>query len=106
MTTALGCSAQASETINVISTVTAPNTFTPNGDGINDLWQIPHLSDYTNSSLKIYNRLGIIIYESKGYTVPWNGTANGSNVPAGAYYYIIDLKDGSKPVTGEVTIIR
>lgn len=104
--TSAGCTIQSSETIYVINNLVIPNTFTPNGDGINDFWAIGHLSDYTNATVTIYSRNGIIVYESKGYPIPWNGTRNGTNLPIGAYYYIINLKDGSKPRSGEVTLIR
>lgn len=106
VTTSAGCTTQSSETIYVINNIIIPNTFTPNGDGINDFWAINHLSDYTNATVTIYSRNGLIVYESKGYSIPWNGTRNGGNLPVGAYYYIIDLKDGSKPRSGAVTLIR
>jgi len=104
--TSTGCTTQSSETIYVINNLVVPNTFTPNGDSINDFWAINHLSDYANATVKIYDRNGMIVYESKGYPTPWNGTRNGGNLPVGAYYYIIDLKDGSQLRSGEVTLIR
>jgi gliding motility-associated-like protein len=83
-----------------------PNTFTPNGDGINDLWAIKYLDSYTAGTVKIYNRNGGLIFQSKGYPKAWNGTFNGRPLPTGVYYYVIDLKDGSPVRSGDVSILR
>ncbi|WP_114936320.1 gliding motility-associated C-terminal domain-containing protein [Mucilaginibacter endophyticus] len=86
--------------------IIVPNTFTPNGDGYNDTWYIPGLLSYTNCIVNIYNRYGAIMYRSVGYQHPWDGTANGKTVPAGAYYYVIDTKSASGKLSGEVTVLR
>ncbi len=83
-----------------------PNTFTPNGDGINDLWDITALQGYPNCTISIYNRAGSLVYNSVNYPKPWDGTYNGKNLPVGTYYYVIDLKNGKKPLAGSITIIR
>ena len=83
-----------------------PNTFTPNGDGINDTWDIKFLGDYINCSVDVFTRWGQKIYSSVGYSVPWNGTYNGSALPTGTYYYIINLKNGLTPLSGFVAIVR
>jgi gliding motility-associated-like protein len=83
-----------------------PNTFTPNGDGINDTWDIKFLGTYINCSVDVFTRWGQKIYSSLGYPVPWNGTYNGSALPTGTYYYIINLKNGLAPLSGFVAIIR
>jgi gliding motility-associated-like protein len=83
------------------------NTFTPNGDGINDLWTITGLLSYPNCVVNIYNRNGELVYQSKGYAKPWDGLYKGSNLPVGTYYYIIDLNSNNKPkVSGYIAIIR
>lgn len=87
-------------------TVQIPNAFTPNGDGINDIWNIKDLVDYPACTVSIYTRYGSLIYESKGYSKPWDGTYNGSPAPSGTYYYIINLQNGIKPLSGYVSIIR
>ncbi|MCO5951129.1 gliding motility-associated C-terminal domain-containing protein [Mucilaginibacter flavidus] len=86
--------------------IVVPNTFTPNGDGINDLWNITALLYYPDCSLSVFNRYGSVVYRSIGYGKPWDGTTNGSNLPVGTYYYILDLKNGKKPMSGSVTILR
>jgi len=87
-------------------TIVIPNTFTPNGDGINDYWDIKYLESYPKCTVAIYNRYGEKLYSSIGYPTPWDGTYKGSYLPSGAYYYIINLKNGSSVLSGWVAIIR
>jgi gliding motility-associated-like protein len=101
-----GCSAKDTLQVIVLSAVDIPNTFTPNGDGINDTWKIQFLAQYKNCRMEIYNTAGQIIFQSAGYAVAWDGTRNGAPMPAGTYYYVIDLGDGSKSRSGYVTILR
>jgi gliding motility-associated-like protein len=83
-----------------------PNSFTPNHDGINDTWRIPALASYPNSMIEIFNRYGTKVYSATGYGTPWDGTAKGSDVPVGVYYYIIDTKVIGIKATGSLTVIR
>jgi len=86
--------------------VTIPNAFTPNGDGINDLWNISALQSYPGCSISVYNRYGARVYNSVNYSKAWDGTINGKQLAPGTYYYVIDLKNGKKPLAGSVTILR
>jgi gliding motility-associated-like protein len=87
--------------------ITVPSAFTPNGDGVNDTWGIDEMELYPNASIEIFNRWGErVFYNNKGYTEKWNGTFKGRELPIDSYHYVIDLKNGSKEVTGTVTIIR
>ncbi len=86
--------------------VIPPNTFTPNGDGINDVWSIPALTAYPNCLVTIYTRYGSEIFRSRGYNSPWDGLYKGGKLPVGAYYYVIDLGNNKQPVSGYVAIIR
>jgi gliding motility-associated-like protein len=92
-------------TISGISGADIANTFTPNGDGINDYWKITGMQSYTNGTVKVFSRDGRLVYQSKGYAVPFDGTLNGKPLPAGVYYYIIDLKSCSL-ISGSLTILR
>lgn len=82
------------------------NTFTPNGDGVNDTWEIDYLESYPDVSVSIYSRYGVRVYISAGYSNPWDGNLNGSPLPAGTYYYVIDPKMGLPIFKGWVTILR
>ncbi|MEJ7560551.1 MAG: gliding motility-associated C-terminal domain-containing protein [Pedobacter sp.] len=83
-----------------------PTAFSPNGDGINDTWKIPMLVRYPKSKMSIYNRFGVRIFEAMGYELPWNGNHEGKPLPAGIYYYIIDLKPEHIKMSGSVAILK
>jgi gliding motility-associated-like protein len=84
-----------------------PNVFSPNGDGINDTWSFKSPDAFSGAVVEVYNRFGQIVFRSKGYSIPWNGMVNNTPVPAGTYYYVIDLKSSNEPdITGWVFIIR
>jgi gliding motility-associated-like protein len=84
-----------------------PNAFSPNGDGVHDIWQIGGLAGYVSANMEVYNRYGQLVFVSKnGYTKPWDGTYKGKPVPFGTYYYVLDLKNGKPILTGSVTIIK
>lgn len=87
-------------------TENVPIVFTPNNDGHNDLWEIEFIKSYSKASIDVYDRWGNIVFHSKGNYKPWNGTYDGRAIPMGTYYYIIKLGDNTKPITGNVLIIR
>ncbi len=101
-----GCTISDKVNVEVATKPTIPNTFTPNGDGNNDTWNIKYLDSYVNARMTIYNRFGNEIFTSIGYEVPWDGRYKGKEVPVGVYYYIIDTKVEGKKFTGSVTLIR
>lgn len=103
-----GCVSMDEIKVKVLKAPIVPNAFSPNGDGVNDSWNIKYLESYANATVTVFSRSGSIIYHSaKGYSQPWTGQANGSDLPMGTYYYIIDPKTvGRKPIAGDVTIIR
>jgi gliding motility-associated-like protein len=83
-----------------------PNAFSPNGDGINDTWAIPSLLYYPKCQVKVLDRWGNLVFStSQGYSQVFDGYRNGVRLPMGAYYYIIQLKDGIKPLAGSVSIL-
>ena len=92
--------------VRVYKKITIPNAFSPNNDGINDYWNIDALITYPQSLIMIYDRYGQKVYQSTGYARPWDGTYNGSPLPHGTYYYIIDLKDNTPKIAGWVMIVR
>jgi gliding motility-associated-like protein len=81
------------------------NTFTPNNDGINDTWKISGLESDPTALVSIYNRYGSLVFQSRGYTVPWDGCYRGRPLPVGAYFYVIFAKNNSQIIKGCVTII-
>ena len=83
-----------------------PNTFSPNGDGINDLWAIQYLDEYTSNHLQVFTRAGQLVFESHGLYKAWDGNYKGKALPMDTYYYIIEPGSGRDPVTGYVMIMR
>uniref|UniRef100_UPI00046FCD09 T9SS C-terminal target domain-containing protein n=1 Tax=Aquimarina pacifica TaxID=1296415 RepID=UPI00046FCD09 len=93
--------------------LTVFNEFSPNNDGVNDLFYIDCIDRYPNNKLLIYNRWGNIVYQKEGYDNTFDGTSNGRAVlyteeklPVGTYYYILDLGDGSERKAGWLYINR
>lgn len=101
-----GCSTTDSISVKLLKPILVPNTFTPNNDGINDLWLIENLQTYPNAIVEIFNRYGQLLYESKGIYKPWDGAYKGKPLPFGTYYYIIDTNGTVSTLTGYVTIIK
>jgi len=94
------------DTIQVNLTVDYPNFFTPNSDGYNDTWQPRLLFHYPEAEIYIYNRHGLLIASLKGSDGGWDGNYNGKPAMPDTYWFILDLKDGSKPIRGSITIKR
>jgi gliding motility-associated-like protein len=92
--------------VRVYQKITIPNTFTPNGDGVNDYWNIDALITYPQSLTTVFTRDGQQVFKSVGYVRPWDGTNHGKQVPAGTYYYTIDLRNGQPPFSGWVLVSR
>lgn len=92
--------------VRVFKKVIVPNAFSPNGDGINDVWSIEALETYSESVIAVFNRYGQEVFQSRGYSKTWDGKYNGKPLPAGTYYYVIDLKNGSPALNGWVLIVR
>jgi len=84
-----------------------PNAISPNGDLINDEWNIENIDLYPQAEVKIFNRWGLNIWKSaKGYPQPWDGRRSGKALPIDSYHYLINLHNGTKPIIGTVTIVR
>lgn len=100
------CPASDQVEIIVLKELNFANSFTPNKDGVNDTWEIRNLEFFEDTEVTVYNRWGAAVFESKNASKTWDGTNNGRLVPSGAYYYVIDLKDGSEALTGSVTVLE
>lgn len=106
VTTDQGCFATDDVFVHVLQNPEIPNTFTPNGDGINDEWNIKYLSSYPKATVNVFNRYGGKVYSGTGTTKSWDGKYNGEYVPVGVYYYVIDPKNGRKIISGSLTVLR
>jgi gliding motility-associated-like protein len=101
-----GCMRMDQVYIKVLKDPVISNTFTPNGDGINDKWEITYLKDFPNSKVQVFTKSGQKIFESTGYGKPWDGTYNGKPLPLDTYYYIIEPGNRHDPITGYITILK
>jgi gliding motility-associated-like protein len=101
-----GCLVSDNVDVKALLDPIVPNAFTPNNDGVNDIWEIKYLDTYVGCTVDVFNRNGQKVFSSVGYKTAWNGQVNNGDLPLGVYYYIIDPKNGRKPVNGYVTIIR
>jgi len=86
--------------------VKKPNSFTPNGDGVNDYWKIEGLEKFPGSVVQVFNRYGQKVFESKEYVTVFAGKFNDQLLPPGVYYYIINLNTPCSLLSGSLTIIR
>ena len=90
--------------------VAAEAVFTPNGDGINDSWNIYNTQFYPEFLVIVYNRWGQKVMEQSGTYLAWDGTQNGLKLPDATYYFIIyrdrNKKEQTDIIKGQVTIIR
>lgn len=82
--------------------------FTPNtSDNLNSTWIIDRLNLYPNNKVTIQDKWGNIVYQQSNYHLnPWDGTYNGKNAPEGMYYFVLELNQQNKPITGTINIIR
>ena len=104
----LGCVDIDTIEITVIPDVdfNIPSLFTPNGDGLNETWDIPELILLPNTSVTIINREGQEVFSSDNYTNNWDGTYKGNPLPEATYYYWIKFANSDSIYKGPVTILR
>lgn len=99
-----GC--KASDQINITIKLYIPEFFTPNGDGINDRWEIEYFRTNPGATIEIFDRFGNRLSKYRGDQNGWDGRYNGIPVKADSYWYVITFDDGTAPLRGYVTVIR
>ncbi|HYG15307.1 MAG TPA: gliding motility-associated C-terminal domain-containing protein [Bacteroidia bacterium] len=88
-----------------------PNSFTPNGDGLNDIFT-PYLVNALNYTLTIYNRWGQQVFTTNGQPAGWDGTFKNETAPAGVYFYTLYYSGYSNKLlrkynrTGSLHLVR
>ena len=88
-----------------------PKFFTPNGDGKNDIWKIEGADDgsFTVADISIYNRFGVLLFQSDASNFGWDGLSKGKILPSNTYWFKVILKgiNGRKiEKTGRVSLMR
>ena len=96
------------DSIYVVLGVIPYDAITPNGDQMNDVWEILDIENYPAAVVKVFNRWGEIVFESNGGDsyIAWDGMFESEELPVGTYYYVIDLNNGEDAQTGPITIVR
>ena len=113
ITNEFGCKTTLSTNVAVAcDSLLIPNGFSPNDDGVNDGYIINGIEEYPGNKLWVYNRYGKLVFKATDYTNSWDGVSNvsglymGKKLPAGTYFYILDLNDRSKPRAGFIVLRR
>ena len=86
-----------------------PNTFSPNSDGLNDVFEIGAIKNISKLNIMIFNRWGQKLFESNSANFEWNGKYNGKECPEGVYYWVINYEDifgKSHEANGTVSLLR
>jgi gliding motility-associated-like protein/uncharacterized repeat protein (TIGR01451 family) len=89
-----------------------PEGFSPDGDGINDLFIVRGIFFFPDNSIVIYNRWGNKVYEANPYKNTWDGRSirgmrvGGDELPTGTYFYLLDLHDGTAIFKGTIYLNR
>ncbi len=101
----------ATVTVIVRDGLFIPNGFSPNGDGVNDLFEIVGLDNFPDNELLILNRWGDAVYRAKPYNNDWNGTSNtgiggGGRLTDGTYFFVFKTSPDSEPIRGYIELKR
>jgi gliding motility-associated-like protein len=90
------------------SGVFIPNAFTPNGDGVNDIFYIPD-ANFTRFEFQVFDRWGNRVYFSDSPSFRWTGESAGKQVPSGIYVFVLSASNAKKADirrSGNITIVR
>jgi gliding motility-associated-like protein len=109
----LGC--ETTKDLTVGTEIRPYNGISRNGDGRNEIFNIACIENFPGNNVKIYNRAGTMVYEGDGYNnvdIYFDGKSNrgvspmGVQLPDGTYFYVIDKRDGSKPLAGYIELVK
>lgn len=103
-----GCSLYKDVTVKPLIPLYVPNAFTPDGDGLNDLFRIPPGTDFSLTDLSVYNIWGERIFMTTDIKAGWDGRVKGVAQSSGVYVYKITGYQNGKPVflKGTFTLVR
>ena len=100
------CADSSPVTVTVTPRLRIPTALSPNGDGVDDTWEIDNIGAYAANHVLVFNRWGSKIFDATSYgrSNEWNGTIGGQPAPIGTYYYVITLGNG-RSYSGPLTVV-
>jgi len=101
-----GCDSLVILNLTVYAEIIPDKDFSPNGDGVNDVWNIKNIEYFEVISVDIYNRFGKLLVRHVDRFVPWDGNYFGKAMPSGDYWYVITLNEKAKQYVGHFTLLR
>jgi len=103
-----GCTVTAKSNIKLFSKPLMPGAFSPNGDGLNEVFRIPQGAQLKLERFSIYNRLGNMIFTTTDINKGWDGNINGIKKEPGVYVFVVSGTDDKGPVLlkGSFLLIR
>jgi gliding motility-associated-like protein len=113
VTDANGCEQELSVMVYVFTrnvVLLMPDAFTPNGDGVNDVFEITNKADFREIEMRVYNRWGEVVHDGRGQDHGWDGTYNGQKQNADMYVYFVralpNTSDEYVTLKAQFTLIR
>jgi len=82
------------------------NTFSPNGDGLNDTWGVPGIRFYEGARISVYDRGGVRLFYTESPDEGWDGTFNGKQLPVSSYFWTIEIGETGEIRRGMLNLIR
>ena len=82
------------------------NSFSPNGDGVNDSWSVPGIRFYEGARISVYDNVGSRLFYTESPDQGWDGTFNGKQLPVGTYFWTIEIRETGELRRGMLNLIR
>lgn len=82
------------------------NSFSPNGDGVNDSWSVPGIRFYEGARISVYDNVGSRLFYTESPDQGWDGTFNGKQLPVGTYFWVIEIRETGELRRGMLNLIR
>ena len=88
------------------SSLVVNNSFSPNGDGINDSWGVPGIRFFEGARISVYDNVGSRLFYTESPDQGWDGTFNGKQLPVGTYFWTIEIGETGEMRRGTLNLIR